>query len=79
MRKIYQSIQMAFHSDWRFSKMELHSGNTKQSVYFIFDIQTDAPFDLHSLIYMGEFYPSRLSVSGFHFHLNSLILIPSSE
>lgn len=59
--------------------MELHSGNTKQSVYFIFDIQTDAPFDLHSLIYMGEFYPSRLSVSGFHFHLNSIILIPSSD
>lgn len=72
MRKIYQSIQMAFHSDWRgFSKMELHSENTKQSVYFIFDIQTDAPFDLHSLIYMDEFHPSRLSVSGFLFHLNS--------
>lgn len=72
MRKIYQSIQKAFHSDWRgFSKMELHSENTKQSVYFIFDIQTDAPFDLHSSIHMDGFHPSRLSVSGFHFHLNS--------
>lgn len=72
MRKIYQSIQMAFDSDWRgFRKMELHSENTKQSVYFIFDIQTDAPFDLRSLIHMDEFHPSCFSASGFHFHLNS--------
>lgn len=35
--------------------MELHSENTKQLVYFIFDIQTDAPVDLQSLIYMDEF------------------------
>lgn len=70
MRKIYQSIQIAF-SFWLWVVKSNGVAFWDSPVYFIFDVQIDAVAELHSLIEMKELLPSCLSLSGFAFNLTS--------